>query len=62
MACGTPSFAIPRTNCGPTPYPTANRNIRKNTDFTLAEILTPRMPITIATSSVDVTAPRLKPL
>ncbi len=53
---------MPRTNCGPTPYPTANRNIRKNTDFTFGDILTPRTPMPMATSKVAVTAPRLKPL
>ena len=50
-----PSFVIPRTNCGPTPYPIAKRNIKKNVAFTSPEILIPSCPIAIAASSVAVT-------
>ena len=60
MACGNPSEAIPRTNCGPTPYPTANRNMMKKIDLTLGETTMPSWPIRIATSKVPVTVPRLK--
>ncbi|MGN6459047.1 MAG: hypothetical protein ACTHLV_23055, partial [Achromobacter mucicolens] len=30
IAWGSPSLAIPRTNCGPTPYPTAHVAQSKN--------------------------------
>ncbi|MNM91648.1 hypothetical protein D3C81_1039530 [compost metagenome] len=62
MTWGTPSRAMPRTNCGPTLYPTAKRNIRKNTALTLGEMVTPSVPMAMETSRVAVTAPRLKPL
>jgi hypothetical protein len=57
ITCGNPSLLRPRTNCGPTPYPTANRNMRKNTDFTCGEITMCSWPNTTPTNSVPVTAP-----
>ena len=60
-ACGSPSFAIPRTNCGPTPNPTANRNSRKKMDLTLGEIGMSSCPMTTPAMSVAVTAPRPMP-
>jgi hypothetical protein len=51
----------PRKNCGPTPYPTANRNIRKKVDLTLPEIVIwpCTAPTITPTSNVLVTTPRL---
>src|SRR3954466_8729245 len=62
IACGKPSFAMPRTNCGPTAYPTAKRNIRNTNALSGCAIVMPIGPITTPASSVAVTAPRPIPL
>src|SRR3954471_262374 len=62
IACGKPSFAMPRTNCGPTAYPTAKRNIRNTNALSGCAIVMPICPINTPASSVAVTAPRPMPL
>jgi len=57
--CGNPSFFNPRKNCGPTLYPTANKNIRKNTDFNGAPISICNCPINTPTSKTLVTVPNV---
>src|SRR5688572_11334842 len=60
-ACGTPSFAIPLTNCGPTAYPTANRNIKNANALSGCEIVIPICPISTPARRVAVTAPKPMP-
>ncbi len=57
--CGSPSLFNPRKNCGPTLYPTAKRNIRKNTALTLGEMVMFNCPIRTPASRTPVTLPRL---
>ena len=56
--CGSPSFFSPRKNCGPTLYPTAKRNRRKNTDLMGAPISICNCPINTPTSNTLVTVPK----
>ena len=56
---GKPSFFSPRKNCGPTLYPMAKRNKRKNTDFTGSSIVMLSCPTNTPTSNTLVTIPKL---
>ena len=61
MICRGPSLPRPRKNCGPTPNPTANRNIRKKVDLIGPATVIPSWPMRTPASRVAVTFPSANP-